>query len=153
MEKTKVLVPESDKLYLDMITDVLKEADFDMQVFTAEDGMQALDIISQNKIDMIFTEIYLPYADGYHIIESNTNEQCINVISSFETYGIIQSKYIDKKVDYIFIKPYKKEIVAKRIKTIFENKTKKLAGCRKQRINYEVSKLLTALGIPVNMRG
>ena len=155
MDLTNVLIVDSDRLYRQMFIDAFSETEIDrnFKFFVASDGKQALNFLSENRMDIIFTEIYLPYADGYHIIESNPNPACINIISSFETCDFIKEMCFEKRIDFVFIKPFEKDILKKRLKSVIRNKNKIFTNYQKEKVNFEVSRLLAAIGIPANITG
>lgn len=70
-----ILVVEDDKHARKLFETILKRAGF--SVFTAEDGLKAIDLLDTQHIDLIIVDIMMPNMDGYeftkHIRNFNTD--------------------------------------------------------------------------------
>lgn len=75
----KIMVVEDDPHYGEMLTKALSLDGF--EVFFAEDGQQAVEMLNNNEIDLVISDVNLPFIDG------------------FELYKVIRSKY--PKIDFI----------------------------------------------------
>jgi len=62
----RIAVVDDHKMILDLFKDYL-ESTTDHQVFTAADGLEALDIIKTHEIDCCFTDISMPHMDGVEL--------------------------------------------------------------------------------------
>jgi CheY-like chemotaxis protein len=59
----KILFIEDDASFLEIITSILKKADF--EVHTASDGEEGLRMVRENKPDLILLDLILPKMDGF----------------------------------------------------------------------------------------
>lgn len=66
--KGKVLVVDDDKNLRALCSDVLSIAGY--EVDTANDGMDALDMINVNEYDLVLTDINMPRLDGNRLFET-----------------------------------------------------------------------------------
>ena len=67
MSKTVLAVDDSPTMR-EMVAHTLREAGFD--VFKAEDGKQALDLLAAMKVDCVITDLNMPVMDGFGLIEN-----------------------------------------------------------------------------------
>lgn len=74
----KILVVDDTRNVLMMINDFLISQDYD--VFTAEDGREAMDVFHAVKPDLILLDIMMPNMDGYQFISKLRSESSIPVI-------------------------------------------------------------------------
>ena len=63
----KALMVDDSYTMRNMVSLALKEEDF--EVFTAEDGKQALDILGDKTFDVIVTDINMPNMEGIELIK------------------------------------------------------------------------------------
>jgi two-component system, OmpR family, response regulator len=63
-----ILVVEDDKNLQKLMTAVLKQ--YHYHVLCAKDGLQALDILEKNQVDLIICDIMMPNMDGYTLTET-----------------------------------------------------------------------------------
>ncbi len=69
MEKTQpvILVIDDDPSFREYVREVLVEADY--QVLDANDGLEALDIMSHAAVDLILADVAMPRMNGYQLFE------------------------------------------------------------------------------------
>jgi len=66
--KTNILVIEDSKTSRQQIIRTLKEAKLGDQFFEAENGLAALKIFAQEKVDLIFCDVVMPQMDGFKFL-------------------------------------------------------------------------------------
>ena len=66
-----VLVVEDDKNLRKLITTCLKRENY--QTYEATNGMEALEILDKNYIDLVVTDIMMPEMDGYELTRELRN--------------------------------------------------------------------------------
>jgi len=62
---SKVLVVDDNRTYLEAISSLLSESG--LEVSTAMDGVEAMDIIGQQKPDVVVLDIVMPGMNGYEV--------------------------------------------------------------------------------------
>lgn len=63
----RILTVDDSKTMRDMVSFTLKGAGFD--VVEAEDGVQALSVLSRTSVDLIITDINMPNMDGVTLVK------------------------------------------------------------------------------------
>ncbi|MBQ3142355.1 MAG: response regulator transcription factor [Bacilli bacterium] len=119
----KILIVDDEILIRNVIKEYLLIEKY--EVFEAENGIEALNIINNNKIDLVILDIMMPKMDGYEtlsIIRKNKNIPVIILSARKEEYDKLSSFEIG--ADDFVTKPFSpKELIA-RIKAILK-RTKK----------------------------
>ncbi len=113
----KVLVVDDEKLIRDVIKEYASLEKF--EVFEAENGIEALDVIADNDIDVIVLDIMMPKMDGYTFFQELKKEHNIpTIILSARNDEYDKLLGFDLGVDDYLTKPFSpKELIA-RIKAI-----------------------------------
>jgi twitching motility two-component system response regulator PilH len=65
MTMSKVLVVDDNRTYLEAFSSLLSESG--LEVSTAMDGVEAMDIIRQQKPDVVVLDIVMPGMNGYEV--------------------------------------------------------------------------------------
>ena len=119
-----ILVVDDEKLIRDVIKEYLSEEKYN--VFEAENGLEALEIIKNNDINIVILDIMMPIMDGYKCCEKMKEYKDIPVIM-LSAREDERDKLLGFKLgidDYI-TKPFSpKELVA-RIKAVLKRNNEK----------------------------
>jgi DNA-binding NtrC family response regulator len=67
MKKRNILITDDEQSILDLLRGELSEADENFQIFLANSGYAALDILQNTEIDLLITDIAMPDIDGYEL--------------------------------------------------------------------------------------
>jgi DNA-binding response OmpR family regulator len=116
-EKNLILVVDDNKENLKVLNDFLKDMNY--RIALALDGASALQIVGENKIDLILLDIMMPGMDGFEvckILKESPKTKDIPVIfltARTETGDIVNGFRIGG-VDYI-TKPFNKEELYARV--------------------------------------
>ena len=84
----KVLFVEDEKDILELYVDVIQITYPDIEIKTAENGREALDICRVNNFDIIFTDINMPVMNGLDFL---------NKIKEKNSYKVIITGYLDNQ--------------------------------------------------------
>lgn len=121
----KILIVDDEELIREVIKEYCEVEKY--QVFEAEDGTIALDIVKDNDIDLIILDIMMPKLDGYSTykeIKKLRNIPTILLSARSEEYDKLLG--FDLGVDDYMTKPFSpKELIA-RIKAITKRTNKEI---------------------------
>ncbi len=118
MDMFNILVVDDDKNIRKLIQTVLENANY--TVFTAENGIDALNEIGENHIDLIVLDIMMPKMNGYEFTEylrKEKNELPILMVSAKQLPSDKHKGFIAGTDDYI-TKPIDAEEMILRIKAL-----------------------------------
>jgi len=73
----KILICEDDKITLKALKNKLKRDGYD--IVTASNGKEAITILKDNDIDLLLTDLYMPFVDGLELISLVRDELKISI--------------------------------------------------------------------------
>ena len=114
----KILVVEDEKDIQNIIRAFLENAEY--KVETADDGLDAINLIQKNNYDLILLDIMLPKIDGFTVCEMiRKNSNIPIIILTALTDEESQLKGFDKLADDYITKPFSMPVLLKHIEAIF----------------------------------
>ncbi len=115
-----ILIVDDNVASVTMLSRVFEALRDIFKVFTTNNGKDAIDIIEQEQIDLVLTELNLPQMNGIALIKHILNSKSGIPIIILTAYGTpeIESKLNSIPSIRYFNKPIKTDIV---IETVFEN--------------------------------
>tara|TARA_R110001606_G_C15398017_1_gene652466 strand:- start:1729 stop:2775 length:1047 start_codon:yes stop_codon:yes gene_type:complete len=112
---TRVLICDDSKIARKQLARILP-IDWDVEVEFAEDGQEALDILSSSAFDILFLDLNMPVKDGYETLEvlrSFNPSPAVIVVS-----GDVQPKAIQRVKDMGAIAFHKKPASAEELRSL-----------------------------------
>ena len=100
-------------------------AEVGYSVISAEDGMQAIELFKNNKIDLVILDIMLPKANGFVVLNKIRQESNVPVImltAMSDDYTQIMS--FDEEADDYITKPFSIIVLHKRIEALLRRGVK-----------------------------
>lgn len=107
MKELKILIVEDNRLNQIVLMSKLKQ--WKHQVFIANNGMEALELMEKEEFDFVMMDLMMPLMDGYEttrkIREMGIQVPVVAVSANFESYSITKcmeagmNDYISKPVD------------------------------------------------------
>lgn len=120
----KVLIAEDDRIHLMRLVKVLGKHSDRFEVVPAKDGQEAIDILQEQQIDVLVTDIQMPRVNGLallaHVSEHHPNIPCF-VMSAYGT-SRMKAK-LPKDLLQFFPKPFEVEDLARAIIDVLERDT------------------------------
>ncbi|WP_330594161.1 response regulator transcription factor [Paeniclostridium hominis] len=118
-----ILIVEDEKEIREGVSEYLSEVGYN--VISAEDGMQAIELFKNSKIDLVILDIMLPKANGFVVLNKIRQESNIPVImltAMSDDYTQIMS--FDEKADDYITKPFSIIVLHKRIEALLRRGVK-----------------------------
>lgn len=125
----KVLVVDDEAIQRRVLGKMIREAMPDYEVFEASNGKSALEVMSNESIEIVFTDIRMPIMDGFDFIEQiNEIHRDIKVIvlSGYRFFEYAQKALRLGAFDYL-LKPIKQDSIAellRKLEKISEDESK-----------------------------
>lgn len=105
----KILVVDDDKVMLSVVSKKLKNKGYD--VFSTDNGVESLRIISEEKIDLLISDVMMPCISGFTLITMLKNFYFMNIpvllISAgqhengiLNSHGIQANSFFSKPIDF-----------------------------------------------------
>lgn len=121
--KINILIVEDEKEIREGVSEYLAEVGY--SVISAEDGMQAIELFKNNKIDLVILDIMLPKANGFVVLNKIRQESNVPVImltAMSDDYTQIMS--FDEEADDYITKPFSIIVLHKRIEALLRRGVK-----------------------------
>ncbi|HAV01931.1 MAG TPA: response regulator [Chryseobacterium sp.] len=113
-----VLVAEDDELILKTIEHKLKKENY--EVILARNGKEAIENLSTSKIDLIITDIMMPFASGTEVLsatQQNGAQIPVIILSSLGQEEVVLDAFDLGAADFI-VKPFSPSELLLRIKRL-----------------------------------
>lgn len=105
-----ILLTDDEKIVIDSLSLILnKNCNGEVNIFTAQSGIQALEIVRKEKIDIVFMDIHMPKINGLetvNLMKQISPDIVIVVLSAFNQFEYAQEainlgiyKYLSKPVN------------------------------------------------------
>ncbi|MFR6245741.1 MAG: response regulator transcription factor [Romboutsia timonensis] len=118
-----ILIVEDEKEIREGVSEYLSEVGYN--VISAEDGIQAIELFKNSKIDLVILDIMLPKANGFVVLNKIRQESNVPVImltAMSDDYTQIMS--FDEKADDYITKPFSIIVLYKRIEALLRRVVK-----------------------------
>lgn len=102
MEKFNCLIIEDEPLAAEVLQDYIAQVDFLECKSVCRDGIYAMQVLQQEKIDVIFLDIHLPKIKGLDFLRTLQNPPQVIVTTAYRDYAV--DSYELNVVDYL-LKP------------------------------------------------
>jgi len=106
----KVLIVDDDRSFRQSLIDGFKSYEDRFSIATAEDGVQACEILEKTTIDLVLTDLKMPRMDGFELVahlSSNFSDIPVIVMTAFGTPQMEDNlremgtfQYIEKPIDF-----------------------------------------------------
>lgn len=166
MESIKIFIADDDEKRAQEVKEVLvKEKDFEI-VGIANDGNKAVEMIMENKVDIVLLELVLPGLDGLGVIEkinsksANAGEcPAFMIISSSNRQNLVDCAF-EVGASYFMLRPFNFEVLINRIRQIrYACKGRITKGNTSSAVSYDnclesdVTNIIHEIGVPAHIKG
>ncbi len=173
--KISIVVADDNVEFSRMLSDYLNLQEGMEVIGIAHDGLEAVDMILENKPDVIILDVIMPKLDGLGVLEkineSNMTKQLMSIVLSAVGQEKITQRAIMLGAQYYFIKPFELNVIAQRIKEmkniayvnvgnsdfLRENKAQYISnGARSGKekdLEIEITNLIHDIGVPAHIKG
>ncbi|NLP33581.1 MAG: HDOD domain-containing protein [Clostridiales bacterium] len=116
----RILIVDDEKQILKAMKRLFSETEYD--VLTAENGVEALELLEKTKVDMIICDMKMPIMDGYHLLSRIKKEYPNMIRISLSGYAEETAMYkatLHNISDYNIFKPWNNKNLLEDIHRIF----------------------------------
>ncbi len=170
-KKIKVLIADDNKDFCDIMDEYLKKQDDIEVIGIANDGKEAIELISQELPDLVILDIIMPHLDGLGVLEQMNNMNLDKfpkvIILSAVGQDKITQRAIGLGADYYVIKPFDFEVFIDRIRQItgtreavvssnVANKSRQGRSAlitKNRSLEAEITNIIHEIGVPAHIKG
>lgn len=162
----KVLIADDNREFSELIREAMRAEDGLEVVGVANHGIEVLDFLTNNSVDVIILDIIMPHLDGIGVLE-RLNQMKLDkrprviILTAFGQETMTQ-KALELGADYFILKPFNLNVLASRVKQLggvmpTDSKPSlpngKLALVPIKHLDVEVTNVIHEIGIPAHIKG
>jgi len=87
-DKIKCVIVDDEPIACEIIENFVKELNYLELVAVCEDAFEALDILQNNPIDLLFSDIQMPKINGLELVSSLPSSPVIIFITAHDTFAV-----------------------------------------------------------------
>lgn len=166
----KVLIADDNKDFNDLLSEFLEKEEGLEVIGNAYNGKEVLEIVEENKVDIILLDIIMPHLDGIGVLEELNNMDLfprpkVIMLTAFGHENITR-RAVELGASYYILKPFNLEILADRIRQLGRenappppsaatNTPLKTANPKNGKDHYieEITDIIHEIGIPAHIKG
>ena len=154
-----------------LLGDIVRREDSFQLVGTANDGLEAMQLVKEKQPDIILLDIVMPKLDGLSVLERINRDSTLKkkpgviIISAVGQENVTEDAFA-KGADYFIMKPFEQEVILNNIQRLNEHKKKGRSNERKISYAYEkaaeqkkvdmeavVTDMIHEIGVPAHIKG
>lgn len=177
VNKFSVLIADDNKDFCDIICEFLsKQKDMEI-VGVANDGIQAVDMITRLSPDVVILDIIMPHLDGLGVLERLNQQRLDKYPKTIILSAVGQDKITQRAImlgaDYYIVKPFDLELLVRRIKELvydLDNQAERISTNmvmentdlpnnstyninRNFSLESEITNIIHEIGVPAHIKG
>lgn len=177
VKKFSVLIADDNKDFCDIICEFLsKQKDMEI-VGVANDGIQAVDMITRLSPDVVILDIIMPHLDGLGVLERLNQQRLDKYPKTIILSAVGQDKITQRAImlgaDYYIVKPFDLELLVRRIKELvydLDNQAERISTNmvmentdlpnnstyninRNFSLESEITNIIHEIGVPAHIKG
>ena len=156
-ETIKIIIADENKETTDEFLQNLPKDKFTL-LAVANDGASLLELIKNNKPDVVIMDLILPQLDGFAVME-RLNKEGINtnivIHTSLSLNGFV-NKAINLGAKYYAIKPFNTNVLIERIEDIVngaQREVVELSNSKLGKMEEKITNIFITVGIPAHIKG
>ena len=119
MQKVKIIIVDDEKNIREVIREYASLDGYD--VMEADSGVKALELLNNNKFDLMILDIMMPIMDGFTLLNSIPKEKKIpTIILSARDDEVDKLEGFDRGIDDYLCKPFSPRELMARVKAILK---------------------------------
>jgi len=155
----RTILADHSRDYLRLVADYLNETGMFIIEDFAFDGRQACELTNRYKPDLLILDLLMPVLDSFAVLEelagSGYHEATKVVMTSAVGLDFVLKKAENYHVDYVFIKPFEKEVFKRRLIELMshDNNQTRVFERAEARADAIVTRHIKTVGITANIKG
>ncbi|MDD3853550.1 MAG: sporulation transcription factor Spo0A, partial [Syntrophomonadaceae bacterium] len=167
--KIRILIADDNREFCGILRDYFSnDKDFDI-VDVCMNGMEALEILQKDEVDVLILDLIMPYMDGIGVLEKLNELNLprrpkIIILTAFGQENITQ-KAVQLGADYYILKPFNLPVLGERVRQVAYNNTAKVesrgtvtnftitSSSSPKNLEVEVTKVIHEIGVPAHVKG
>lgn len=158
-KQTRILIADDNRDFCETLKEFLQQQDCFELAGVAFNGMEALDMIEQEKPDVVILDIIMPHLDGIGVLEKLASglvghRPKVIMLTAFGQENITQ-RAVELGADYYVLKPFDFAVLGTRIRQLADGvKVQPYVSAVKERnLDVAVTNIIHEMGVPAHIKG
>lgn len=160
MRKTiKLLIADDNREFCDLLKEFISQQDDFILAGTANNGIEALELIEKHNPDIIVLDIIMPHLDGIGVLEKLasgvvSNKPRVIMLTAFGQETVTQ-RAVELGADYYILKPFDFAVLASRIRQLYNgvDSAQYITAIKPRNLDVAVTNIIHEMGVPAHIKG
>lgn len=154
----KVLIADDNREFCELLKEFFSQVEDISLVGIAYNGVEALDVISEEKPDIVVLDIIMPHLDGIGVLEKLSagnvgHKPKVIMLTAFGQETITQ-RAVELGADYYILKPFDFSVLTTRIRQLADGETvAQYTPVRVKNMDVDVTNIIHEMGVPAHIKG
>lgn len=155
----KIMIVDDNKDFCEILKEYFDGLDDCVVSGVANNGLQALDMLTGELPDVIILDLVMPHLDGIGVLEKLSMEYGENlpkviILTAFGQEAMTR-RAVELGATYYILKPFDLEILANRVRQLAHNQVSQAQNTlpKSRNLDVDVTNLMHQMGIPAHVRG
>ncbi|WP_031514833.1 sporulation transcription factor Spo0A [Desulfofalx alkaliphila] len=155
----KVLVADDNREFCELLKEFVNSQDDLVLSGIAYNGLEALEIIDQQKPDIVVLDIIMPHLDGIGVLEKISSgatviKPKVIMLTAFGQESVTQ-RAVELGADYYILKPFDFSVLATRIRQLAKGVTvsEYVSPAKTKNLDVAVTNIIHEMGVPAHIKG
>ncbi|KNZ70745.1 sporulation transcriptional activator Spo0A [Thermincola ferriacetica] len=154
-----IVIADDNREFCELLKEFIsQEEDFNL-VGVANNGVEAVEIITREKPDVVVLDIIMPHLDGIGVLEKLASSGMspkpkVIMLTAFGQETVTQ-RAIELGADYYILKPFDFSVLATRIRQLAEGETVPTytPPVKTKNLDVAVTNIIHEMGVPAHIKG
>ncbi|ADG82538.1 sporulation transcription factor Spo0A [Thermincola potens] len=154
-----IVIADDNREFCELLKEFIsQEEDFNL-VGVANNGVEAVEIITREKPDVVVLDIIMPHLDGIGVLEKLASSGMspkpkVIMLTAFGQETVTQ-RAIELGADYYILKPFDFSVLATRIRQLAEGETVPTytPPVKTKKLDVAVTNIIHEMGVPAHIKG
>ncbi len=160
MASVRVMLADDNKEFCQVVSEFMShQADLEL-VGVAENGVEVLELVSQQHPDVLILDVIMPHLDGIGVLERLAREQRetrpkVIALTAFGQESLTQRMH-SLGADYFILKPFSLDVLAQRVRQLVNGPSVTVVAGSSgavRSLDVEVTQIIHEVGIPAHIKG
>lgn len=155
----RILIADDNREFCETLKEFFQQQeDFEL-AGVAYNGLEAMDLIEQEKPDVVILDIIMPRLDGIGVLEKlasglANHRPKVVMLTAFGQESITQ-RAVELGADYYILKPFDFTVLATRVKQLAHgiSVTPYVSAAKERNLDVAVTNIIHEMGVPAHIKG
>ena len=155
----KVLIADDNREFCELLKEFVNSQEDLLLAGIAYNGLEALDLIDQQKPDVIVLDLIMPHLDGIGVLEkislsATAVKPKVIMLTAFGQESITQ-RAVELGADYYILKPFDFSVLATRIRQLAKGVevANYISPAKAKNLDVAVTNIIHEMGVPAHIKG